>query len=379
MQPFRVTFSTGPGVTFSFAQLGGGAQGTPANPFAPLFGMPGGAFPPAGFGHPLMMPMFGGLGGMDGDGLPDGLLHQLLASFQPPSRPTPEAVVAAIPELLIDTAADALTNSEAGSKKVNPACPVCLEDFSNGEAVAALPSCGHRFHRSECLLPWLKEHDTCPICRERIYPDASASSVPPPRAEHAPQPAQAPFAHPPGGFGSASMAAGAQQSGVAEDDQWRGDDAELEAAIAASLLDVQPLPVAAAQAPPLLARHECDLDAILAETLASPSMRASAADEFIRVHALLPPPGDAEPAFTVKLKRPDGRELVRRFHPEDTLGSLLTALLAEDAAAISFDASAHPLARLRCPGTPAGMLGDWTQTLAATGLPRRVMLTVEQL
>jgi len=38
-------------------------------------------------------------------------------------------------------------------------CPICLEDNSD----VAIP-CGHLFHRS-CLLCWLAENRTCPVCR----------------------------------------------------------------------------------------------------------------------------------------------------------------------------------------------------------------------
>jgi hypothetical protein len=311
---------------------------------------------------------------MDADGLPDGLLHQLLASFQPPSRPTPEAVVASIPEHVIDTAADEATNGEAGSRKVNPACPVCLEDFNNGEAVAALPLCGHRFHRSECLLPWLKDHDTCPICRERIFEDASAGTsstvlpgvVPPPAAT--------------GVSGQANgvpLAAATAAAGGDPDSQWYGDDAELEAAIAASLLDVQAPPAAVRTSAPQLG--DDDLDAILSETLASPSSRASAASEFFQAHAPQPVPSESDEHFTVKLKAPDCLEFVRRYSPADTLGSLLAALSLEHGVLVPFDASGAPQVRLRCPGTPAGLLCDWSQALRSTGLPRRVMLSVENV
>jgi|AntAceMinimDraft_11_1070367.scaffolds.fasta_scaffold68224_1 hypothetical protein len=29
--------------------------------------------------------------------------------------------------------------------------------------------CGHVFHAQSCLLPWLKHHTTCPLCRKNVF------------------------------------------------------------------------------------------------------------------------------------------------------------------------------------------------------------------
>jgi len=46
-------------------------------------------------------------------------------------------------------------------------CNICLEKVgSRGEKSCELP-CGHAFDKS-CLSTWLKEHDSCPVCRAKL-------------------------------------------------------------------------------------------------------------------------------------------------------------------------------------------------------------------
>lgn len=61
---------------------------------------------------------------------------------------------------------------DGGTDANDLSCPMCQENFKTGEKCHVLP-CGHLFHvanGSECvgILSWLKEHDTCPMCRKEI-------------------------------------------------------------------------------------------------------------------------------------------------------------------------------------------------------------------
>ena len=47
-------------------------------------------------------------------------------------------------------------------------CSVCMDSVEIGDEVTVLP-CSHWFH-GDCVGAWLKEHDTCPHCRQGIMP-----------------------------------------------------------------------------------------------------------------------------------------------------------------------------------------------------------------
>lgn len=53
------------------------------------------------------------------------------------------------------------------STDTEPMCSVCLEGFAPGDRLSWAkldPNCRHVFH-TDCLVPWLMEHDECPYCR----------------------------------------------------------------------------------------------------------------------------------------------------------------------------------------------------------------------
>ncbi|XP_020206423.1 E3 ubiquitin-protein ligase RNF12 [Cajanus cajan] len=43
-------------------------------------------------------------------------------------------------------------------------CTICLEDFEDGEEIAKMDLCIHKFH-VQCIKQWLMERNVCPICK----------------------------------------------------------------------------------------------------------------------------------------------------------------------------------------------------------------------
>lgn len=89
----------------------------------------------------------------------DRIITQLMEA-NPSSNAAPPASEAAIEKLQKKK----LDREMMGDGKAE--CTICIDDMKLGDEVTVLP-CNHWFHE-ECVVLWLKEHNTCPICRAPI-------------------------------------------------------------------------------------------------------------------------------------------------------------------------------------------------------------------
>lgn len=54
-----------------------------------------------------------------------------------------------------------------GNGKDERCCSICLEEFVRGEMITPLSPCSHTFHTA-CIVQWLQNKPTCPICRSTV-------------------------------------------------------------------------------------------------------------------------------------------------------------------------------------------------------------------
>ncbi|XP_065873322.1 uncharacterized protein [Euphorbia lathyris] len=90
-------------------------------------------------------------------------------------NPIPKRISSRLCLYYRDQAAKIVNDMEKG-KEEGKRCAVCLEDFEAKEMVMVTP-CNHMFHE-ECIVPWIKSHGQCPVCRFSIWePSAGRSST----------------------------------------------------------------------------------------------------------------------------------------------------------------------------------------------------------
>lgn len=97
-------------------------------------------------------------------------LHELIEQLSMNDRrgppPAPRSAIDAMPTIRIS---QRHLNTDAH-------CPVCQDKFELGSKARLMP-CDHIYH-SDCIVPWLVEHNSCPVCRVELPSEASGSTRP---------------------------------------------------------------------------------------------------------------------------------------------------------------------------------------------------------
>lgn len=91
-----------------------------------------------------------------GPGL-DDLIEQLTQSDRRGPPPASQLSIDAMPTVKI---------SERHLRSGDSHCPVCKESFELGSKAREMP-CKHLYH-SDCIVPWLEQHNSCPVCRHEM-------------------------------------------------------------------------------------------------------------------------------------------------------------------------------------------------------------------
>uniref|UniRef100_A0A1J3G638 RING-type E3 ubiquitin transferase n=1 Tax=Noccaea caerulescens TaxID=107243 RepID=A0A1J3G638_NOCCA len=94
------------------------------------------------------------------------LIEQLTQDDRPGPPPAPEHSIDALPTVKITP--QHITNDMSQ-------CSVCMEEFIVGREATELP-CKHIYHNS-CITPWLRLHNSCPICRRDLPPVSTVSGT----------------------------------------------------------------------------------------------------------------------------------------------------------------------------------------------------------
>lgn len=56
----------------------------------------------------------------------------------------------------------------------DPLCPICTDRFEVGSEAREMP-CKHLYH-ANCIIPWLVQHNSCPVCRHPLPPQRGSDN-----------------------------------------------------------------------------------------------------------------------------------------------------------------------------------------------------------
>ncbi|KAE8009071.1 hypothetical protein FH972_005527 [Carpinus fangiana] len=105
------------------------------------------------------------------DAVVDNMLNDFIEGMAPQNErrigpvPAPASVIEALRRVN-------LTQMHLGN---DPCCAVCKEEFEVGGEVREMP-CMHFYH-SDCIVPWLRIHNTCPVCRYELPVNPSGDDL----------------------------------------------------------------------------------------------------------------------------------------------------------------------------------------------------------
>jgi E3 ubiquitin-protein ligase RNF115/126 len=101
----------------------------------------------------------------------DRIISQMMDA-NPQSNAAPPASETAIESLPTKSLDDDMIGSDGKAD-----CTICMDEMKAGDKATVLP-CKHWFH-PDCVTLWLKQHNTCPICRTSIEPNGDGSTSTP--------------------------------------------------------------------------------------------------------------------------------------------------------------------------------------------------------